>query len=521
MPVRNRTLDFLNLRPYLVLSVRRTLIKNVTMKNQTVSRRQFVKLSAAAAAGLTILPGFRFGLDQLPAPMTRPFGKIPFNVTTLGLGGQASLQWTPPDVDPVPIILKAFKMGINYYDTSNLYDGSQLNFGKAFKKLNLIPGQAGYDHKLRESIFLTTKTHQRWGKPGFQEMEKVNNWSNGDPKGGAIADLKRSLSQMFGDGEGNYPEGSYVNMVLTHNLNFVEEVDVMYKGLETPLNKVEDFGVLVALRDYRDGTNHTGLNPKHEKLIRHIGLSGHISSPAMMDMIRRDKYEILDAMLIAINANDKRYLNHQHNVIPVAQAKNMGIIAMKVFADGAMYSKYADWTRNSNGVVRTVGTPELPSKPLVEYALTTPGIHTAIIGIGQISGDPLKCQLVQNFYAAQIAPDGLSEEKRKKIEKAGKIAKEGKTNYFQLAHRGLTPPQDIKISGTKEVEISWNSALAADDPLSHYEVFRGDELVATILHTPQTTTDPFRYKGPRGEGKFTVLSVDRAGIQAESELLTI
>jgi hypothetical protein len=326
---------------------------------------------------------------------------------------------------------------------------------------------------------------------------------------------------MFGDGKGNYPDGSYVNMVLTHNLNFVEEVDVMYRGLETPLNKDENFGVLVALRDYRDGTNLTGLNPKNEKLIRHIGFSGHINSPAMMDMIRRDQYEILDAMLVAINANDKRYLNHQFNVIPVAQAKNMGIIAMKVFADGAMYSKYADWTRDSDGVVRTVGTRELPSKPLIEYALTTPGIHTAIIGIGQISDDPLKCQLVQNYYAAQIAPDGLSRQKREEIEKSGKIAKEGKTNYFQLPRRGLTPPQDINIESGSEAAITWNSALADDEPLSHYEVMKDNELVATILHTPQTTMAPFRFKGDISQGNFKVVTVDRAGKRAESGVIRV
>lgn len=491
------------------------------MKDRTVSRREFVKLSSAAAAGLTILPGFRFGLDQLPAPMKRSFGKIPFEVTTLGLGGQASLQWTPPDVDPVPIILKAFKMGVNYFDTSNLYDDSQLHYGKAFRKLNLIPGEEGYDQKLRESIFLTTKTHQRWGKPDFPELENVNNWSNGDPAGGAVKDLKRSLSQMFGDGKGKYPEEAYVDMVLTHNLNFVEEVDVMYKGLETPLYKDENFGVLVTLRDFRDGTNHTGLNPKNEKLIKHIGLSGHINSPAMMDMIRRDKYEILDAMLVAINANDKRYLNHQHNVIPVAKARNMGIIAMKVFADGAMYGKYNDWTRDHNGVIRSVGTRELPSKPLIEYALTTPGIHTAIIGIGQISEDHLKCQLVQNYYAAQIAPDGLSEEQRLKIEKTGRMAKDGMTNYFQLPYLGLTPPQDIKLAGKEEVEITWNSALAGDDPLSHYEVFAGKEQVATILHEPQITMNPFRYRGNKKDGVYKVVSVDRAGNRAESETIRV
>ena len=177
------------------------------MRRHTVSRREFVRLSAAAAAGITVLPGFRFGLEQLPAPMKRTFGKTGFQVTTLGLGGQASLQWTPTDVDPVPIILKAFKMGINYFDTSNLYAGSQLNYGKAFRKLNLIPGEPGYDEKLRESIWLTTKTHIRWAKGGFPEKEGVGNWTEGDHGEGAIADLKRSLSQMFGDGKGDYPQG--------------------------------------------------------------------------------------------------------------------------------------------------------------------------------------------------------------------------------------------------------------------------------------------------------------------------
>jgi aryl-alcohol dehydrogenase-like predicted oxidoreductase len=493
------------------------------MKKHTLSRREFVKLSAAATAGLTVLPGFRFGLDQLPVPMTRSFGKIPFEVTTLGLGGQASLQWTPPDVDPVPIILKAFKMGINYFDTSNLYDGSQVNFGKAFRRLNLIPGQPGYDEKLRESIFLTTKTHQRWAKPGFPELEKVNNWSNGDPAGGAIKDLKRSLSQMFGDGQGSYPEGSYVNMVLTHNLNFQEEVDVMYRGLETPLNPEDNFGVLVALRDYRDGTNLTGLNPGKEKLIRHIGFSGHINSPAMINMIQRDRWDLLDAMLVAINSNDKLYLNHQHNVIPVARAKNLGIIAMKVFADGAMYSKYANWTRDHEGVVRTVGTPELPSKPLIEYALTTPGVHTAIIGIGQISDDHLKCQLVQNYYAAQVSPDGLSEQRRTDIEKstAGIKSAEGGTNYFQLQYRGLTPPQKVALKAKEQVEIRWDTAYAASAPISHYEVMRNGRLIGSVAHTPQVSRDPFTFTDPEKGSTYKVVTVDQDGQKAESEVLTL
>ena len=488
------------------------------MAQHTVSRREFVKLSAAAAAGLTILPGFRFGLDQLPTPMTRTFGRTGFQVSTLGLGGQASLQWTPEDVDPVPIILKAFKMGINYFDTSNLYDKSQLHFGKAFRQLNLIPGKPGYDEKLRESIFLTTKSCIRWGKKGFPEQEGVSNWTNGDHGEGVVGDLKRSLTQMFGDGKGYYPEGAYVNMILCHTLHNEKEVDILYKGLETPLNKDQNFGALVVLRDFRDGTNLTGMNPKNEKLVRHIGFSGHLNSPAMMNMIRRDKYDLLDGMLIAINSNDKLYLNHQHNVIPVAKDRNMGIIAMKVFSDGAMYSKYASWTRDSEGVVRTVGTTELPSKPLIEYALTTPGIHTAIIGIGQISEDPLKCQLVQNFYASQIAPEGLSEQQRKLVEESTMNIKNGKTNYFQMEKTGLTPPQNIKIEGKKEVIITWDTAYAADAPLSHYEVLRDGETVAKVKHKPQTTMEPFSFKEAKKGATYRLVSVDAQGNRSESEL---
>jgi aryl-alcohol dehydrogenase-like predicted oxidoreductase len=490
------------------------------MKKPTVSRREFVKLTAAAAAGLAVIPGCGISLNQLPSPMKRTFGRTGFKVTTLGLGGQASLQWTPDDVDPVSIILKAFRMGINYFDTSNLYDGSQLNYGAAFRQLNLVPGEPGYDADLRESIFLTTKTHIRWAKAGFPDTEGVGNWTQGDHGEGSVADLKRSLSQMFGDGNGNYPEGAYVNMILMHSLNNTAEVDVLYTGLETPIDPSGNFGTLVAMRDFRDGTNLTGLNPKNEKLIRHIGFSGHLNSPAMMEMIRRDRYEILDGMLVAINPNDKRYLNHQYNVIPVAHARNMGIIAMKVFADGAIYSKEPRWSGTPADVVRTVGSEEIPSRPLVEYALTTPGIHTAITGIGQISDDHLNCQLVQNYYAAQIAPDGMNAGERLALEARMGGFKEGKTNYFQLPKMGLTPPSDLNISKGDEVEITWNSAYADEAPLSHYEIYRDGALVANIEHQPQISSEPFRFSDATKGRSYRVVTVDRNGNRSESPEMT-
>ncbi len=486
-------------------------------KKYPVSRRSFIKVTAASTAALSTISLGGCNTEKVPTPMKRKFGKLGFDVTTIALGGQSSLQWTPDDVDPVPIILKAFDLGINYYDTSNLYAGSQLNFNKAFKKLNLIPGEDNYNEKLRESIWLTSKTAMRWGKPGWAEREDVINWSNGENVKCAVDDVKRSLTQIFGDGEGAYPEGAYLDMVLIHTLHNTAEIDVLYEGLETPLDPNKNFGALVALRDLRDGTNLTGMNPKKEKLIRHIGFSGHANPPAMMDMIQRDEFGILDGLLIAINANDKTKMNFQHNVIPVAEAKGMGIIGMKVFADAAMYHKEPRWSRTPDDVFRKVGTPELPSRPLIEYSLTTPGVHTLIIGIGQIDDDPMKCQLVQNFYAAQIKPDGMSSDERNRIEiQAAKIKPD--SNYFQeIKNAGLGAPREVEVTDNK---ITWQSSYAGDEPISHYEILVDGKFMGKVNHKPQLLkSEPFSFDIENSSGEILVAAVDNAGNRAESKII--
>ncbi|HEX73101.1 MAG TPA: hypothetical protein ENN65_07280, partial [Candidatus Hydrogenedentes bacterium] len=460
----------------------------------TFNRRDFVRLSAAAATSALAAPPLAFCADAVPQPMTRRFGKIDFHVTTFGLGGQASIQWTPSDVDPVAIITKAFDLGVNYFDTSNAYGPSQLNFGKAFKHLNLIPGRPGYDSHRRESIFLTSKSMVRWAVGGYPELPNVRNFTHGGHGEGAVADLKRSLSQMFGNDDGTYPEGAYVDLFLIHNLTTLEEVDVVYKGLETPLDGDDGIGALAALRDYRDGSNHTGLNPDHEKLVRHLGFSGHHDAPVMMDMIQRDRWDLLDAVLVSINVNDRLYQNMQYNVLPLAQAKNMAVIAMKVFADGAMYTKEARWSQDESDVVRSVGSPAIPSKPLIEYVLTTPGVHTLIIGIGEIDDQSSRCQLVQNVRAAQIAPDALDTAHRRNLESLGRKAKDGATNWFQQPDIGLTPPRNVRIEKLENsIRLSWDTPYAGDEPLDKYEIIRDDQLLDTRAHRPQTSKTPFRY----------------------------
>ncbi len=493
-----------------------------------MNRRRFVKTTAMAAAAAAVVPVLANGCSGKAKPVKRLFGKLGFEVTTLGLGGQASIQWTPDDVDPVKIILKAFDLGINYFDTSNLYGPSQMNFGKAFRELNLIPGKSGYDEKLRKSIFLTSKTHLRFAK-GDGEVPGVNNWTNGEPGSHTVDDLHRSLSQLFGDGNGAYPEGAYLDLMLIHNLNTREEVDALYEGLDNTDPNAARIGALAALRDYRDGTNRTGLNPKNEKLIRHIGFSGHFDPSVNMYMIRRDTTNLLDAMLVAINANDKLMFNMQHNVIPLAVARNMGVIGMKVFADGAMYTKPAEWSNKKEHVVRSVGDQHLPSRELIQYALTTPGVHLVIIGIGQISDEYAKCQLSNNLDAAQILPEGLTVSERTAIENMAGRTKEGKTNYFQTQAVPLTAPNEVTVEQSLEnkarkIAVAWSTAYAGDAPLAFYEIWRDGSKVKEQPFMPQLTTEPLTWSETLSDSlphTYTVKVTDTRGRIAESTAVAL
>ncbi|HPG40576.1 MAG TPA: aldo/keto reductase [bacterium] len=495
--------------------------------NSTISRRRFLQTGAAAMA-FSAAPFINCGALGVKQPMTRDFGRLDFPVTTLGLGGQASLQWTPDNVDPVKIILKAYELGVNYYDTSNLYGPSQSNYGKAFKLLGLAPGEPGYSEAKRRSLFLTSKTALRWGKGGYP-VEGVMNWTNGDPASHAVDDLKRTLSLVFGDGAGNYPQGAYLDMILIHALSSMQEVDILYTGLENTDPLAEHIGALAALRDYRDGTNLTGLNPKEEKLVRHIGFSGHWSPAVMMEMIQRDTHNLLEGMLVAINANDRLYFNMQHNVIPVAAAKNMGVIAMKVFADGAMYSKEATWSNKPAHVVHSVGSASLPSRPLVEYSLTTPGVHTAIIGIGHIDQNGKACQLQQNLSAAQIGLNGLTAADRSRVEDMTRVVKEGKTNYFQVPEGKLTAPRETGIkqqfvNNDRVVRLSWHTAYAGAEPLRHYEIWRDNQLVSQVLHYPQISKSPYLFEDKVADRKphsYKLVSVDTGGNRAETAPLAL
>ena len=471
--------------------------------------------------------------------VSRTLGRTGREVTTFGLGGQASIQWTPEGVDPVAIIEKAHGMGVTYYDTSNVYGPSQANFGKAFRNLGLVPGEGNYDPAARAGIYLASKTHVRTTKTPEGERYP-SSFSEGMVDGfnvqTAVDDVRRSLSLMFGDGQGGYPDGVYLDAVQIHNINSQDEIDMLYTGLDSPDPDAPWIGALAGLLDLREGTNRTGANPKHEKLVRHLGITGHWNTAAHIYAIQRDTHRILDTLLVAINASDLQYQCHQHNAIPVAHAAGMGIIGMKVFADAAYYHKDARFSFQDGDVYREVGSDTLDSAPLIQYPLSIPGVHTIIVGIGQIdpSDDPTKCQLTANVQAAQLAVP-LSAEACAEIASVTDAAgASGANAYFQRPHVGLTAPRNVGVEsdtagemfGRRAARITWDMAYAGTHAVERYEVLRDGEVIASVPHTPQWTRDRFHHDDvfdydSDGTYTYVVRSVDTSGAAADSPALTL
>jgi len=426
---------------------------------------------ARALGALPFIPKLRAQPGALDLDH-RLLGRTGRWVVPLGLGGQASLQWTGAGIDPADIIVRAVELGVNYLDTANAYGTSQANYGEAFRRLHLAPADSEYRADLRERIYVASKTTSRTAS-------------------GAIGDLRRSLTTLFGDGRGWIPEGAYLDAMQVHNLQSMSEVEQIYEGMETRGGTMpERIGTLAAFLDYRDGTNYTGLNPERRIWIRHIGITGHLSSPVLMNAIQRDTWDIIDTLLVALNPNDRRYGSHQHNVLPVARARGLGVIAMKAFADGVFYGRAPGFSRTASDVWLSVGRESgVSPADFVRYPLSLAGVSCLITGIGRIDRDNAENdQLVANLTAA--LGDVASPAEKRRIEDDVAAAHGTNTNYF-AERRGLTQPARVEVEGDGErLVIRWSTALAGADPVRSYKLYAGDRLLASIPFRPQPTLAP-------------------------------
>ncbi|HUS07364.1 MAG TPA: aldo/keto reductase [Bryobacteraceae bacterium] len=493
------------------------------------SRREAMRFTTGAAMATTFLPvSGKFAAWAHPAESklaTRPLGRTGREVTTFGLAGGNKVMWDLPGNEGVEIVVKAVRMGLTYLETANNYQLSQQNYGKAFRILNLVPGETGYDASLRARLFIASKTGLRTA------LVRGNAQPVGRSAGGGktcLDDLFRSLTQFFGDGKGYIPEGAYLDLMQIHSLTSEADVDTAFEGIGNPSDPgLQRVGCLAALVDYRDGSNLTGLNPKHKKYIRHIGITGHENPTAHMHAMRRDKQNHLETLLVAMNPNDRHNFCHQTNSIPVAAGKNMGIIGMKIFADGAMYGLAKKYASQPGQSVLSVGQPgKVPHTDFLRYALSIPGVSTLITGIGLTdkSNDPARDQLAANLLACQNT-ERLSSGACGAIEQRVSELHGTDTNFFQRPSSGLLPPQTVTVKrkpGDTAATVEWSTAFAAGDPIARYEIYRRTERIASVPYQPQTSEAPFSFsdtaapQGDPGGVYYRIKTIDSKGRSVDS-----
>ncbi len=269
------------------------------------NRRNFLISSVAAA---TAIGSQALSKKTTPASSStiksmpaRTLGKTQISLPVLGLGGagQTPISYEGKEKEAIALIEKALELGIKYYDTAASYGPSEERFGK------ILP-------TYRDRIYLNSKTASR-------------------DYDGAWRELELSLKRLQTD---------YLDSWQLHHVSFTDELDIIFSNQ----------GAIKAVEE-----------AKEQGLIKFSGITGHHEPEVIAEGLRRYDF---DTTLISLNAADVHHPRpFSRSVLPVAKAKNVGVIAMKVPAYGKLLQP---------GILSSM-------EQAMGYSLSLPGVHCCII----------------------------------------------------------------------------------------------------------------------------------------------
>jgi uncharacterized protein len=228
-------------------------------------RRRDFLRTSAAAASATLLAG---AVEERRNGMPyRTLGRTGERVSLLALGGFHMGMPGVEEADAIRIMRTAADEGVNFFDNAwNYYGGlSEERMGKALKD--------GY----RDKVFLMTKTMAR-------------------DRAKAESDLEMSLRRLDVD---------VIDLWQMHQMVTLEEVAAVYKA----------------------GPLEVAIKAREAGKIRYIGFTGHYTPETHTEMIGRG-FE-WDTVQMPLSVLDYHYRSFQEAVLPLANEKNLGVIAMK------------------------------------------------------------------------------------------------------------------------------------------------------------------------------------------------
>jgi len=205
---------------------------------------------------------------------TRSFGKTGRSFPILSFGGQRIVDAHQCTEDEaIRIVNTAIDRGIRYFDTAWVYSD-----GQAETRLGKV-----VKHR-RAEMWIATKT-----------------WETSCE--GALRQLETSLKRLQTD---------YVNEWRLHN--------------------VWDFARLDAFTR-KGGALEAAIRARDEGMVRHISISCHTDPQILIEALNRFPF---DSTLIALSALDHFILSFAEEFLPVANAKGVATIAMKVLGLGSL-----------------------------------------------------------------------------------------------------------------------------------------------------------------------------------------
>jgi hypothetical protein len=164
--------------------------------------------------------------------------------------------------------------------------------------------------------------------------------------------------------------------------------------------QLHDLGTMAEIETIfgKGGAMEALVRAHDQKLVRHLGITGHYRPDALMEAIKRHPF---DTILMAVNAADKYHYSFMEQLLPLAVEKQMGIIGMKVPARGRLLSSWTppplEQQKHSwEGVVLSTGPGTLEMREAMYYSLSLP-VSTVIIGCDSIRQLEHNVQLAREF----------------------------------------------------------------------------------------------------------------------------
>jgi predicted aldo/keto reductase-like oxidoreductase len=293
----------------------------------SISRRRF--LEATALGGMTACyPAAALG-DSSVLPK-RLLGKTGAHVSILAMGGGSRYLMYKEEEQALEALQKALDLGITYIDSSDDYGKDHLSERRIGK---VIKGR-------RQDIFLATKLSNRDGNESARIVEQ-------------------SLTAL---------QVQQLDLLHIHSLTTEEDLArIEAKG-----------GVLEQVQKLRD-----------QKMTRFIGITSHTDPHVLKTALERHDFDCtqmaLNAAMVGMKSgsggmvpNEAMPPSFETVALPVATRKQMGVLAMKVFAQDALL---------------THASP----KKLLYYSLSLP-VAAAVVGMPKLEHIEENIQLAKRFH---------------------------------------------------------------------------------------------------------------------------